>query len=59
MSIEAAVMVGLIGTFCVFVILGLIAKLRRRQTMDSGKVAVPNPEERAPPIPLVWMQSVY
>jgi hypothetical protein len=59
MNIEVAMMAGLVGTFSVFVILGLIAKLRRRQTTDSGKAAAQNLGERAPPIPLVWMQSVY
>jgi hypothetical protein len=59
MSIESAMMTGLAVTFCVFVALGLIAKLRHRQMMGSSKASARKPEERASPIPLVWMQSVY
>lgn len=58
MSIDTAVMVGLVGTFCAFVTLGLIAKLQQRRMMDVGETAVQTPGERAP-VPLVWMQSVY
>jgi hypothetical protein len=60
MSIEAAMMTGLAVTLCIFVTLGLIAKqLRHRQMMDSSEAAAKNPDERTPPVPLVWMQSVY